>query len=320
VCGLSICAVLALVVVAVGQNAQPAPPPNPPPNPQEIRIGFPDALFKDVPKPLINAAVGPFQRMIQKQIGMSGTMKICQDYVELADDLKAGKVDIGVFHGFEFAWVKNNPAFLPLVITNPSCGKVQACLIVHANNKAKSPQQLKGACVGIPKGTKAHCTMFLKHLQENTDIAEGDCCPMPSKTDGLTPHEVLSDVVTGKCEAALVDIAHFETYRRSWPGLGEQLKVLAESELLPPAVIVCRKGALSDKQIQRVREGLLACHKTPSGRAFTMFWQLEGFKDVCPAYLQLLDRSLKEYPEPGATPQARAPMSPMVPMPSMNQK
>jgi ABC-type phosphate/phosphonate transport system substrate-binding protein len=266
-----------------------------------------------VPKPFINAAVGPFQRMIQKQIGMSGTMKICQDYAELAEDLKNGKVDIGVFHGFEFAWVKNNPAFLPLVITNPSCGKVQACLVVNASCKAKSPQQLKGACVGIPKGTKAHCTMFLKHLQDNTDIADGDCCPMPCKArEGLTPHEVLGDVVSGKCEAALVDIAHYETYQRSWPGLGKQLKILAESELLPPAVIVCRKGSLSPTQVEKVREGLLNCHKTAAGRAFTMFWQLDGFKDVTPGYLQLLDRTLKEYPAPGTT-QARTPTSPMSP-------
>jgi len=313
VCGLSLCAVLALVVVAVGQNAQPAPPPNPPPNPQEVRIGFPEALFKDVPKPLINAAVGPFQKMIQKQIHMSGSMKICQDYAELADDIKNGKVDIGVFHGFEFAWVKNNPAFVPLVITNPSCGKVQACLVVHANCKAKSPQQLKGACVGVPKGTKAHCTMYLKHLQENTDIADGDCCPMPWKAEGLTPHEVLDEVVCGKCEAALVDIAHFETYQRFSPGLGRQLKILAESDLLPPAVVVCRKGALSSTQVQNVRDGLLNCHKTASGRAFTMFWQLDGFREVTPGYLQLLERCLKEYPAPSAA-QARAPMTPLTPM------
>ena len=266
VCGLSSCAVLALVVIAVGQDAPPAPPPNPPPILSEVRIGFPEPLFKDVPKAFINAAVGPFQKMIHKEIGMSGSMKICQDYSEVADDLKNAKIELAVFHGFEFAWVKNNPAIIPLVITSPSCGKVQACLVVHANNKAKSPQQLKGACVGVPRGTKAHCTMFLKHLQETADIAEGDCSAMPWKSEGLTPHEVLDDVVTGKCEAALVDIAHLETYHKFKPGLGKQLKVLSESELLPPAVIVCRKGALTDAQLQKVREGLLNCHKTPSGR------------------------------------------------------
>ena len=234
VCGLSFCAVLALVVVAVGQNAQPAPPPNPPPNPQEVRIGFPDALFKDVPKPLINAAIGPFQKMIHKQIGMSGSMKICQDYVELADDLKAGKIEIGVFHGFEFAWVKNNPAFLPLVITNPSCGKVQACLVVHADNKAKSPQQLKGACVGIPKGTKAHCTMFLKHLQETTDIADGRLFS-DAVQDGRS-HAARGPGRRGLRQVRGRACRHrqLETYQRNWPGLGKQLRVSRSPNCSPP--------------------------------------------------------------------------------------
>jgi len=167
-CGPAIAATLVLVAAATGQKAQPVvPPPNPPPASQEVRIGFPEALFKDVAKPLINAAVGPFQKMIQREIGMHGTMKICQDYADLADDLRTGKVDIAVFHGFEYAWVKHNADLVPLVITKPSCGKVQACLVVHANCKAKKPQDLKGACIGLPKGSKAHCTMYLKFLHDN---------------------------------------------------------------------------------------------------------------------------------------------------------
>jgi ABC-type phosphate/phosphonate transport system substrate-binding protein len=311
VCGLTVGAVIALVAAAVGQNALPAPPPNPPPNPQEVRIGFPDALFKDVPKPIINAAVGPFQKMIQRQIGLHGTMRIVTDYAELADEIKNGKIDLAVFHGFEYAWVKHHPCLVPIVITNPMCGKVQACLVVHVNCKAKNPQQLKGACVGVPKGTKAHCTMFLKYLHETADIAAGDCSPMPSKPAGLTPEEVLDNVVTGDCEAALVDIANFQNYQKFRPGLGKQLKVLAESEMLPPAVVVYRKGALTTDQVKRVREGLLDCHKTASGRAFTMFWQLDGFKDVSDAYHQALEKSLKDYPAPapGAV-QVPVPMSP----------
>jgi ABC-type phosphate/phosphonate transport system substrate-binding protein len=307
-CGLAIAATLVLVAVATGQKAQHVvPPPNPPPESQEVRIGFPEALFKDVAKPLINAAVGPFQKMIQREIGMHGSMKICQDYADLADDLKNGKVDIAVFHGFEYAWVKHNPDLIPIVITKPSCGKVQACLVVHTNCKAKKPQDLKGACIGLPKGTKAHCTMYLKFLHDNTEIAACDCCPRPCK--GLTPEEVLDEVVTGKCEAALVDVANWENYVAYRKGLASQLKVLSRSELLPPAVVVCRKGALTPMQVNRVRDGLLNCHKTAIGRAFTMFWQLDGFKDVSPDYMALLEKTLKEYPAPAAA-MAPAPNAP----------
>lgn len=300
-CGLAAGAVIALIAAAIGQSAEPVPPPNnPPPNLQQVRIGFPDPMFKDVPKTFIDAAVIPFKRMIQKEIGMAGSMRICPDYADLADEIKNGKIDLAVFHGFEFAWIKQNPNLVPIVITNPSCGKVQACLVVHADSKAKKPQDLKGACVGLPKGTKAHCAMFLKFLQDGSDIAAGDCCAKPCK--GLTPEEVLDDVVTGKCEAALVDIANWESYAQYRKGLAKQLKILAQSELLPPAVVVCRKGALTPAQMNKVRDGLLNCNKTAIGRAFTMFWQLDGFKDVSADYMAMLDKTLKEYPAPGPVP------------------
>jgi ABC-type phosphate/phosphonate transport system substrate-binding protein len=305
-CGLASGAVIALVAIAVGQTAQPVqpvPPPNPPPVVKAIRIGFPDPMFKDVPKTFIDAAVIPFERMIKKEIGLRGSMKICPDYANLTDDLKNAKVDLAVFHGFEYAWVRNHADLVPIVITNPSCGKVQACLVVHKNSKAKKPKDLKGTCIGIPKGAKAHCTMYLKFLHDSTDIAAGDCRAKPCA--GLTPDDVLDEVVSGKCEAALVDIANWESYQAYRKGLARQLRVLSQSVELPPAVVVCRKGALTTDQVNKVRDGLVNCNKTAIGRAFTMFWQLDGFKDVTPAYLALLDKSLKEYPAPRL---AQAPM------------
>ena len=35
------------------------------------------------------------------------------DYAVLADEMKNGKLDLAVFHGFEYAWVKHIPNLLP---------------------------------------------------------------------------------------------------------------------------------------------------------------------------------------------------------------
>jgi ABC-type phosphate/phosphonate transport system substrate-binding protein len=296
-CGLAV----ALVVVsgALGQQPAPNPPPNPPPVASEVRIGFPKALFKDVSQPLINAAAKPFQRMIQKETGLDGKFEIAPDYAALAAGFKNGTVDIAVFHGFEYAWVKHQPEMIPVVITAPSCGKVQACLVVHADSKAKTVQELKGACVAVPHGSKAHCQMFLEWLRDKEKVKEGDCCPASFPKGELpTPDEALDAVVAKKCEAALVDISSLITYRAFKQGLSKSLKVLAESEELPSAVVVCRKGALTNEQVGKVRDGLLNCNKTAIGRTFTLFWQLDGFKEVTPAYNQALERTLKSYPPP----------------------
>lgn len=275
---------------------------------KEVRIGFPEALFKDVPRVLIDAAATPFRKMIQKELGLHGTLNIVSDYAILAEEMRKGKLDIAVFHGFEYAWVQDLPGLHPIVITNPSCGKVQACLVVRSDSKVKSPAQLKGACVAVPKGSKAHCQMFLERLCEKEKVGPGDCCPAKlAKGTTLTPEEAILSVVSGDFEAALVDISAILALQDDKPGLSEQVKILAKSELLPSAVVVCRKGAMTDHQIKKVADGLLNCHKTAIGRTFTMFWQLEGFKEVSPDYRELLQKCVKCYPPPAVLPQAPMP-------------
>ncbi len=272
---------------AVGQDPQPS-------KPSVTRIGFPEAMFKDVPPTLIQAAAKPFQAMIQKQAGLNGTLEICSDYKELADKLAKGQLEIGVFHGFEYAWVRDTPGLVPVVTAVPNCGKVQACLVVHVNSKVLEPRDLKGPCVLVPRGLKAHCTMFLERIQEK--LPNGSCCT--AKAEGLTPEEALDDVVAGKCEAVLVDISSLIAYKKNKGNVGRQLRVLIESELLPAAVVVYRKDSLREADVAMVRSGLIDCIKTREGRTFAMFWQLKGFEAISQKYSDHLDQCLKSYPPP----------------------
>jgi ABC-type phosphate/phosphonate transport system substrate-binding protein len=115
-----------------------------------------------------------------------------------------------------------------------------------------------------------------------------------------TPEEVLENVASGcgNCEAALVDISSLLAYKRDKPGLGSCLKVLTQSELLPAAVIVCRKDAFKQSQMDAITKGLLECTKTPAGRMFVMFWNLKGFGLWSDEYRELVDKTLKAYPPP----------------------
>jgi ABC-type phosphate/phosphonate transport system substrate-binding protein len=295
VCGLA-AGVLAVIGMGVAPRAGAQnPTTNPPAKPADVRIGFPQPMFKDIPESMIQVAAKPFQEMLQKIAGINGTMDVCPDYKVLADKLGKGKIDIAVFHGFEYAWVKDEvPGLEPIVVTVPNCGKVQACLVVHVNSKATEPKDLKGVCVAMHKGCKAHCQMYLDRLQEQ--LPAGCCCPL--KPAGQTPAEVLDAVVGGACEAALVDIAALKAYQSNTPGLGRQLKILAQSEELPSAIVVYRKGSLTDKQVKAIRDGLLNCTKTAQGQIFAMFWGLKGFGDVTDGYRKLLDKTLEAYPAP----------------------
>ena len=231
---------------------------------------------------------------------MDGKLEIVKDYRLLAQQLKAKKIDIAVFHGFEYAWIDKSD-LVPLVITMPNCGKVQACLVVNVCSAAKEPKDLEGACIGIPKGSKAHCQMFLDQIREGlAKDCKDRCCPVENKGIPPTPEDILDDVASegGKYRAALVDVSSLISYQRNKPGLGTCLKVLKESELLPSAVVVCRKGALTEEQIRDVKNALLTCTNRADGKMFVMFWNLKGFGAVTDEYFQLLSNCRKAYPEP----------------------
>lgn len=280
-----------VVLLAVEIPKSGAQPPKDVPLP-EVKIGFPKILFNDVPDSLIQTAAQPFKEMIQKTAKLRGSLVIADDYRMLAKQLKEKQIDIAVFHGFEFAWVeKTDPNLIPLVVTAPNCGKVQACIVVNVDSKVRGPHDIKGICA-IPKGSKAHCGMFLDRIREG--LPEDRCCP--KKFADRTPEEVLDDVASGKNESALVDVSALLAYQADKPGLGTCLKVLTESELLPSAVVVVRKGAITNEQIQMIKDGLLNCPRTPQGRIFVMFWNLKGFDVVNDDYFELLDKCRKAYP------------------------
>lgn len=288
------------VVVTAGLAATGAEPiaAQPGSNPlPEARIGFPKVLFKDVHPKLIDIAARPFKETIQKTAGLHGSLSIVEDYKVLAKQLEEKKLDIAVFHGFEYAWIKEaNPDLIPFVVTVPNCGKVQACLVVNVASNAKEPKDLKGECIAIHKGMKAHCQMFLDQLRRDLP---SDCCrPMKPEGAPVIADEVLDNVASGYCEAAMVDISSLEAYKNSKPGLGKQLKVLKESELLPSAVVVCRKGSLTPAQIKAISTGLFNCDKNAQGRMFLMFWNLKCFDAPNPEYFELLAKCKIAHPEP----------------------
>jgi hypothetical protein len=65
--------------------------------------------------------------------------------------------------------------------------------------------------------------------------------------------------------------------------------------------VVCyRKGTLSDDQVKRIREGLTASTKTPTGKMLMTLWNLKGFEAPPKGYQTSLDDILKAYPVPKA--------------------
>jgi ABC-type phosphate/phosphonate transport system substrate-binding protein len=284
------------MVLAVGLTPAPAQQPNPNPAPQVVNLGINTGMFRDVSPALIQTVASPFKDTFRKATGLNSAVVLVDSYEDLAEKMQGKTLDFGVFHGFEYAWIKDKYTdILPLAISIPKGNnKIQACLVVNMASKAKAPRDLKGECVTLPEGTKAHCHLFLDRLRE--DLPPDTCCPIATRKN--TSEEVLDEIVGGKAAAALVDGSALTAYENNKPGAGAQLKVLARSDPFPVGVIAYRKGAVPANVLAQVRAGLLDVNKAASGRAFLMLWKLDGFGDPTPKFEADLEKSLKAYPPP----------------------
>jgi ABC-type phosphate/phosphonate transport system substrate-binding protein len=258
-----------------------------------LKIGLPETMFHGVPTAVVQTAASPFQTMFEKQSGFRCEIAVAKDHADLADRLRSGKLDVAVFHGFEYAWVRHHPELVPLLVTVPG-NKLKACLVVHTECTAKGADGLNGECVAIPSNTKAHCRLFLERLK---DTLPADRCGT-AKLDGKSVEEALDAVASGKCSAALVDATALSTYQKDKPGVGAQLKVLMESDPFPAGVIVYRKDAFDAQTAAQIRNGLIKSADTPQAKLVTSLWRLKGFAEMTPAYQTELDRCLKTFPAP----------------------
>jgi ABC-type phosphate/phosphonate transport system substrate-binding protein len=268
----------------------------------ELKIGMVQGMFRDVQPAMVQALAKPFRDLMLKQVGYSGDVEILDDPLALAERLRENKVQLGVFHGFEFAWAQQKcDDLVPLIVTQPPGGKVQAMVLVHKNCEAQTLADLKTEGVVIPRGAKAHTLAFFSKARNGFD----DMVAKPTPKTTQTPEDVLNSVVRGDVKAALVDVCAWEGYRLLQPGASKSLKILTSSETFPPAVVCYRKGTISDTEAARIRKSLTAASKTTSGKMLMTMWNLKGFEEPPSDYQTSLDTILKAYPLPATTTSVR---------------
>jgi ABC-type phosphate/phosphonate transport system substrate-binding protein len=262
-----------------------------------VQIGIAKSLFRDIPQPLIKVSMQPFRALMQSQTGLSCELSQPVDFFDLGEKLTKNEVQLGVFQGFEFAWVlQKNPDLKPLVIAVNKHRNRQAHLLVRQDSKIGSVSDLKGKDFAIPRRSRDHCRLFVdRHCQE---------CGQPMGafftkiSESLNVEEALDAVVDNTIQAVVVDNVALECYQRRKPGRSEQLKDLLHSEWFPDTVVVYHGGAFEEAVLQRFRDGLIKADNTALGRQLLTMWLMTAFEQIPNDYSQLLTEIAKAYPAP----------------------
>jgi len=263
-----------------------------------VRVGVVSTLFRDVPEPMVPTLLRPLRSLLETQTGMVGNLAAVKTWEQLAADLEARKTQLGVFHGFEFAWAREKyPNLKPLVVTVGNKGLSCACLIVRNDSDADEIEDLKGATVAVPLRTREHCHLFL----------ERQCASCQAQTmkeffgEVTRPASVeagFAAVIGGRVRALVTDGASLEWYRERRPTLFAKLKVIKKSDPFPPAVFAYRPGTVDEETVKRVQQGLYAAHENDDSRQIMAHCQIARFIQVPDDYDKTLAAFAKTYPAP----------------------
>lgn len=265
--------------------------------PAAVHIGLVKTLFRDVPDLLVPVGLRQMKALIESQTGVPGELVPAGDADQLARQMDDGELQLGVFHGIEFAWIHSKyPKLKPLVIAVDKRPCLRAHLIVRADSKITSGASLEGKVVALPRMSREHCRLFL----------ERRLCPEgrePAAFFGqvTTPFDVedaLDDVVDDKAQASVIDETAFEAYRKSKPGRAAKLKSAVQSEPFPCAVIAYEDGAVADRTLEVFREGLIGAKDNPKAQLQLKMNHITGFEPVPADYSQQLEDIAKAYPPP----------------------
>jgi ABC-type phosphate/phosphonate transport system substrate-binding protein len=267
-----------------------------------IKIGLVDTITRGIPPSWTQIAMRPFKALMEERTGMTGEVVMGGDALHLAKELQDNKVQVGVFHGHEYAWAKQKyPRLKAIALCVNRWQQAKVHLVIRTDSKAASYADLKGKKIAVPRQGRAPCRLYI----------ERRCVPPGSTPEKYyarveTPFataDALEDLIDGEVAAAVVDAAGLEDYRRAFADRARRLRCIAESEPFPCGVIACYPGGISEAKMSKFSAGLLSAPTTPRGKDTLRVLRLTAFELPPANHNAVLEAIAKSYPpaEPAPT-------------------
>jgi ABC-type phosphate/phosphonate transport system substrate-binding protein len=267
-------------------------------NASPVRIAVVDSFFRDIPEPLVRPVIEPFRVLMMAQTGMDGDIVMPKSALQLGQDLADDKVQIALFHGFEYAWAKHqHPEIRPMMIALHHERDLQVFLMVRADSPIRSFADLQGKPVALPCFCQEHCWIYMERACQ----AAGQADPkkfFSNLSNPRDPEEGLDELADGKVQAVIVDNVALNSYQKRKPARFAKLKSVQKSEMFPSAVIAYRAGSFDEATVKRLQASLLEGQKTSLGRQLLMLWKLRSLESVPSDFDESLNKILKAYPPP----------------------
>lgn len=265
--------------------------------PKNVRIGMMRTIFKDTPDSLLQILMKPFSSVMESQTGLSGDLVMTPNYDKLGKQLCDGEIQVGVFHGFEFAWAKlKYPELEPLMLAVNNKAPLKSYLVVANNSDIKSVNGLKGKSVSLARGNREHCRLFMEHriLPVNTN-ADKFFSKINNNADA---EDAFDGLAAGEVDAVLTDSAPWESFKSQKPGAAGKLRVIMTSEEFIPAVIGYNPKKLDKNITASFKKGMLSASENPKSKRMLEFVKISSFETIPSDFSAQMVEMLKSYPAP----------------------
>jgi len=244
------------------------------------------------------AALESLRSFIKDETGLDDEIIREKDWRELADKMAKGRLHLGVFQGYEFAWAQDGQAGLkPLAIAVNVYRSPVAYVITRRDNPAKDVAGLQGQSLSIPATGQGFLRLCVRRQCEDKGKKLDAFFSKATAPDNA--EDALDDVVDGVTAATVVDRAALEAYKQRKPGRFGQLKPVTKSDPFPPPVIAYYDNVVDESTRDRFLKGLLGAADKERGQTMLTMFRLTGFERVPDDFDKVLDQTRKAYPPPG---------------------
>lgn len=235
------------------------------------------------------------EKYLKLETGLTTSITPRKDWRELAAELDAGKQHLGVFQGFEFAWVQEQyPDLKPLLIAVRSTRYPVVCVVTTKESRARGIGCLRDRRVFLAARGRGHAGVYASEALKSRATSPDDYFRRVATAQNF--EEALDDVVNGDIDAAILDESSLEAYGRRQPERRAGLKVIERSRPFPPLVLAGKAGVLDEATRTRLCSGLVNAGRTDRGQMMLLLLRLSAFEEVPADFAQVLSRTREHYP------------------------
>ncbi|MBY0527871.1 MAG: phosphate/phosphite/phosphonate ABC transporter substrate-binding protein [Gemmataceae bacterium] len=240
-------------------------------------------------------AMESLRNFIKAETGFTNQVLHENDWRDLADKMGKGEYSLGVYPGFEFAWaMERNSKLKPLSLAVNTYVYSTARIVVRKDSKITDFASLEGQAISMCPSDPT----FVRFYVEREAQARGKKVEkyFSRIAQPQFVEDALEDVIEGELQAAAVDRAGLEAFKRRKPGRFNQLKEIVRSQPFPPTVLAYQDKALDDNTLQRFRTGLTAAARKEKGEMLLTLFRLTAFEAVPDDFTKVLTETRKCYP------------------------